>query len=77
VYNRDYNDYPRQGLPEWVEDGYRQHGDESDREQNNDYLKNMLTEKGFEYKSIKGNYQQRLEQSMLHVDRLLLTGGLI
>jgi HTH-type transcriptional repressor of NAD biosynthesis genes len=61
---------------EWVGDGYRQHGDQSDRSKNNEKLKSMLTKKGVEFKSIKGNYQQRLEQAMLHVSKLLLSEGL-
>lgn len=56
---------------EWVDDGYRQHGDQVAREINNDVLKQMLEEKGFDFVTIRGNYLERLEQAVEHVNKLL------
>lgn len=55
----------------WVDDGTRTFGDQGVREENNKLLKRMLKENGIEYKSIKGNYQERLDKAMYHVNKLL------
>ena len=48
---------------EWVQDGTRTYGEQEVREQNNLDLKALLKKNGIEYVTIRGNYQQRYEQS--------------
>ena len=48
---------------EWVQDGTRTYGEQEVREQNNLDLKALLEKNGIEYVTIKGNYQERYEQS--------------
>lgn len=59
----------------WVGDGYRQHGDQETREQNNEALKVMLAEHGVEYVTIGGDYEERLTKARAEVDKLLAEGG--
>jgi len=55
----------------WVDDGTRTFGEQSVREENNKELKYMLRYMGVEYITIKGNYQQRLQESIKNIDNLL------
>ncbi|RNB78405.1 multifunctional transcriptional regulator/nicotinamide-nucleotide adenylyltransferase/ribosylnicotinamide kinase NadR [Brevibacillus panacihumi] len=56
---------------EWVDDGTRSFGEEQVRQENNRLLKELLKEFGVRCHSISGNYQERLEQAMVHVNALL------
>lgn len=56
---------------EWVQDGTRTYGEQSVREENNLTLKELLKKNGIEYVTIKGNYQERYEQSKEKVLELI------
>lgn len=56
---------------EWVQDGTRTYGEQSVREENNLTLKELLKKNGIEYVTIKGNYQERYEQSKERVLELI------
>jgi len=56
---------------EWVQDGTRTYGEQSVREENNLTLKELLKKNGIEYATIKGNYQERYEQSKEKVKQLI------
>ena len=58
---------------EWVQDGTRTYGEQVVREDNNLTLKELLKKNGIEYVTIRGNYQERYEQSKNKV--LELVGG--
>jgi HTH-type transcriptional repressor of NAD biosynthesis genes len=58
---------------EWVQDGTRTYGEQGVREDNNLTLKELLKKNGIEYVTIRGNYQERYEQSKNKV--LELIGG--
>lgn len=55
----------------WVDDGTRTFGEQSIREENNKYLKEILDKRGIEYVTISGDYYQRLKESIRHVDELI------
>jgi HTH-type transcriptional repressor of NAD biosynthesis genes len=55
----------------WVDDGTRVHGEQGIRESNNEYLKGLLKEFYVNYVSISGNYQERLETAVEHVNNLI------
>ena len=55
----------------WVQDGTRTYGDDDIRKENNDKLKKILDTNGIKYVSIKGNYQERYEQSKEKVKQLI------
>lgn len=56
----------------WVDDGgLRTFGDEDVRKENNKLLKSMLKERGINYVSISGNYQERLEKAIHYVNQLI------
>lgn len=55
----------------WVDDGTRLYGGNSVREANNRELKQMLTEYGVNYVSIKGTYQERMNKAQHLVMDLL------
>lgn len=55
----------------WVNDGYRQHGEQAVREGNAGFLKEMLKANDVEYISISGDYHERLIQAKTAVDNLL------
>lgn len=59
----------------WIDDGTRVFGEEGIRIRNNEWLKSILAEKGIEYVSISGNYQERLEQAMVQVNKLMGVNG--
>lgn len=56
---------------DWVDDGMRIHGDFATRMKNNRWLKELMKWGQVEYKSISGNYQERLEKAIQLVDALL------
>ncbi|MBT2679677.1 multifunctional transcriptional regulator/nicotinamide-nucleotide adenylyltransferase/ribosylnicotinamide kinase NadR [Bacillus sp. ISL-35] len=56
---------------EWVDDGTRSFGEQAVREANNETLKRMLDERGVEYETISGSYEERLQKAMELVDQLL------
>ena len=56
---------------EWVQDGTRTYGEQEVREDNNLTLKELLKKNGIEYVTIRGNYQERYEQSKERVLELL------
>lgn len=56
---------------EWVQDGTRTYGEQEVREENNLTLKELLKKNGIEYVTIKGNYQERYEQSKEKVFELI------
>lgn len=55
----------------WVNDGTRSFGEQEVRESNNKMLKAMLDYNGIKYTTISGSYQQRLEESIGHVQDLI------
>ena len=56
---------------EWVQDGTRTYGEQEVREENNNTLKELLKKNGIEYVTIRGNYQERYEQSKEKVLELI------
>ncbi|MBH0332448.1 nicotinate-nucleotide adenylyltransferase [Brevibacillus brevis] len=57
----------------WVDDGLRVHGEEQVRLNNHEKLRQMLDERGITYVTLRGNYAERLQGAMQHVDQLLKT----
>jgi HTH-type transcriptional repressor of NAD biosynthesis genes len=55
----------------WVDDGLRVHGEQKQREENNQKLKRMLDQHGISYDVINGNYHDRLEQSIKFINELI------
>lgn len=55
----------------WVADGFRTYSDESIRKETNEILKNMLHERGIEFVSVDGNYQERLDKCIELVNNLI------
>lgn len=55
----------------WVDDGTRTFGEQQVRERNNIYLKTLLEKHRIPFQSISGNYEQRLNKAMTHIDTLL------
>jgi HTH-type transcriptional repressor of NAD biosynthesis genes len=55
----------------WVDDGTRTFGEQSVREQNNQDLKYMLKYMGVQYITIKGNYNERLNEAIKNIKNLL------
>lgn len=55
----------------WVGDGFRQHGDQTARQFNNEYLKKMLKAKGVNFETIEGDFDNRLQDAIYFVDELL------
>ena len=55
----------------WVQDGTRTYGDEEVRKQNNEILKSLLDKNNINYVSIKGEYQERYEQSKEKIKQLI------
>lgn len=56
---------------DWIDDGLRILGEDKVRKSYNKMLKSMLTEAGTKFTVISGDYQERLMQSMKHIDILL------
>lgn len=55
----------------WVDDGTRSFGEQEVREKNNALLKELLREFGIPYKTVSGNYQERLEQAIRYVNEMV------
>ena len=55
----------------WIQDGTRTYGDEQVRKQNNEILKSLLDKNNINYVCIKGDYQERYEQSKKKVKQLI------
>lgn len=55
----------------WVDDGLRMHGEDNTRFQNNQYLKSLLVKHNIDYKTLNGNYENRLKGSIELIDDLL------
>ncbi|TVX86001.1 multifunctional transcriptional regulator/nicotinamide-nucleotide adenylyltransferase/ribosylnicotinamide kinase NadR [Paenibacillus agilis] len=60
----------------WVDDGTRSFGEQEVRENNNNLLKEMLTQYGVQFVTISGNYQERLEKAVHYVNELTEMKGL-
>lgn len=60
----------------WVDDGTRSFGEQEVRVSNNTLLKDLLREHGISYITISGNYQERLEKAVHHVNELVEMKGL-
>ena len=56
---------------DWVDDGLRTFSDTETRNTTNDILKGMFKERGIEVVTVKGNYQERLNQCIKLVNELL------
>lgn len=56
---------------EWVNDGMREHGDQSIREKNNRILKKMFDEAGVNYITVSGSYEERFEKCKELVKRIM------
>lgn len=55
---------------EWVDDGTRNHGEEAVRNQNNQMLKQMFTDRGVDFITVSGNYLERFNKIIELVDNL-------
>ena len=55
----------------WVPDGFRFKGEKDQRNAGNAKLKEMYRERGIEFVSIAGNYQQRFQRAKAQIDDLL------
>jgi HTH-type transcriptional repressor of NAD biosynthesis genes len=55
---------------DWVDDGIRFSGDENARKQNNEKLKQMFTDRGCDFISISGNYNDRFNNAKKLIDAL-------
>ncbi|KAF0817569.1 Nicotinamide-nucleotide adenylyltransferase, NadR family [Bacillus sp. ZZV12-4809] len=55
----------------WVDDGLRVHGENEVRLQNNDALKTLLNNHKINYKTLKGDYKERLQGAIGHIEELL------
>lgn len=56
---------------DWVDDGTRIFGEDNVRTKMTLQLKQLLNERNIEYKTIKGNYNKRLKESIKEVDKLM------
>lgn len=56
---------------EWVDDGTRTLGEQSERDKGNDMLKGMLAIHDIDYVTVKGNYNERIKIALENVDKLL------
>lgn len=54
----------------WVKDGLRFAGEEQERIKNNKKLKNMFKERGINFISINGNYDERFNKARILLDKL-------
>jgi len=54
----------------WVDDGLRVTGEDNIRKQNNERLKQMYRDKGIEFVSISGDYNQRFTSAKNLIDKL-------
>lgn len=61
---------------EWVNDGTRSFGEQELRESNNRFLKDLLYEFGIQYVTISGDYRERMDQAVHHVNKLIEMEGL-
>jgi len=59
----------------WVDDGIRFAGKEEERIRNNEKLKQMYKERGMEFVSINGTYEERFNKSRSLIDNLFVKGG--
>lgn len=55
----------------WVDDGLRVHGEHDIRLQNNDALKTLLNNHKIDYKTLSGDYKERLHSAIGHIEELL------
>lgn len=55
----------------WVQDGTRTFGEENVRLKNNIMIKEILKKYGINYKTIKGNYYERLNKSIKHINKIM------
>lgn len=55
----------------WVDDGLRFAGDEEVRKANNERLKQMYRDRGIDFVSVNGNYDERFDKARGLVDKLL------
>lgn len=58
---------------EWVSDGYRKHGEESQRKANSERMKKMFSDRGIQLEIVSGNYQERLDKSIQLIKNLDFT----
>lgn len=56
---------------DWVDDGLRIHGSNDIRKVNNDSLKSILNELGINYTIVSGNYYERFEKSINHINKII------
>lgn len=56
----------------WVDDGMRTFGEQSLREKNSKILKEMLRQRDIPFVIVRGNHEQRLEESMQLINKELL-----
>ncbi|MBD7983823.1 multifunctional transcriptional regulator/nicotinamide-nucleotide adenylyltransferase/ribosylnicotinamide kinase NadR [Sporosarcina sp. Sa2YVA2] len=55
----------------WVADGYRTFNDPAIREETNRLLKKMFEDRGIQYVTISGNYEERLDRSIAQITKLI------
>lgn len=55
----------------WVDDGYRTFSDPEVREKTNNILKKMFDDRGIEYVTVKGNYEERFDRTLEHITKLI------
>lgn len=61
----------------WIDDGYRVHGEEQTRIRNNQLLKEMFNQYSVPFHTISGSYEKRLDKAIQLVNKLLQDGNSI
>lgn len=55
----------------WIDDGTRDFPDIKDRQRHYERIKELLTEQGIQYKNISGSFDNRLNQAIDEINRIL------
>ncbi len=56
---------------EWVDDGWRMHGEEDVRRQNHERLQELLEENGIPFTTLSGSYREKWEEALRLVNGML------
>ncbi|VXC42416.1 Nicotinate-nucleotide adenylyltransferase [Bacillus sp. 349Y] len=56
---------------EWVDDGWRMHGEEAVRRQNHERLQKLLEENGIPFTTLSGSYREKWEEALRLVNEIL------
>lgn len=55
----------------WVADGYRTFSDPEVRNETNNILKKMFDDRGIQYVTVNGNYEERFDRALEHITKLI------